>query len=163
MYGKGYTARWMGKLRGKVHPWLLGLARQGGFSCLQKFLLDPETTGSALGVNSTKAHQGSKNKLLRTRILFSCLFLPWSHSSMSGLSKKKDSTNTAWKVWSPRAGVLHLLPSFPTACSRLLWIPNCHIRTWCAQVQLRVGLRQGLLCAWAVHFALKGKNEAAQI
>lgn len=158
MYG-----RWIGKLKGNIHPRLLGSARQGGFSCLREFLLDPETTESALEVNSTKAHQGSKNKLLRTRILFSCLFLPWSHSSTSGLSKKPDSTNTARKVWSPKAGVLHLLPSFPAARGRLLWIPICHIRTWCAQVQLRVGLRQGLLCAWAVHFALKGKNEAAQI
>lgn len=42
--------------------------------CLQDFLLDLEAAKSILGVNSTKAYQTSKNKLLRTRILLPALF-----------------------------------------------------------------------------------------
>lgn len=66
----GYAERRIWELSGKGSPLLMSSAGEGDFSYLQYFLLHLETAEPALGANSTKAHQGSKNQLLRRRIEF---------------------------------------------------------------------------------------------
>lgn len=61
--GRGYTARWVGKIYSKECSLLPGSAREWGVSFLQYFLLGLETADSDLGISSTKDKTSKKNDI----------------------------------------------------------------------------------------------------